>query len=657
VPQEYETAIEVALGGHLQDVIVRTWGDAEAGIDYLKQTGAGRARFQPLDMLRNHSRRPPPAGKVGLIERAVRLVSFDVEIEAVVEQVLGRTLVASDLDAAHRIAQASEGWTIVTLQGELVAPSGSVTGGAQVRAAGLLARERERRELPDQIAAIKGRIDGLHREAERGRQRQERLVAQLERADAELGSTRAGERQARDQHATLERELTACRSDLQRAEHELATLQGHLDELDSASVPITGQRAELVCASQAAESRRASIAAQLADLPDGDDARLATMTAELATLRERVRSSERERATLVRQIEAAERRAAERRRELEGIEAHQRELETRESGTGQDIARLATQLDDVRAAVAPVIAGLEELAAAMASAEHDAATSSADVREAERARDRASFELARAEDAAALLGERNRDELEIESPCELAGDAAEATAETEQQMRRLRERLRRIGAVGEDVLSEYQEESARLEYLSGQIGDVEGAAQSLRGVLGDLRQQMASRFSATFDEVASEFEATFQRLFGGGTARLSHELDGGDPGGIDIVARPPGKRLQGLNQLSGGERALTAVALLVAIQRVNPSPFCLLDEVDAALDESNVIRFRQELRELARDTQHIVITHNRGTIEGADTLYGITMGDDSISRVLSLRLDQAIQAIEDDQLLEIESVI
>jgi len=158
---------------------------------------------------------------------------------------------------------------------------------------------------------------------------------------------------------------------------------------------------------------------------------------------------------------------------------------------------------------------------------------------------------------------------------------------------------------------------------------------------------MATQFNETFREVAVAFERTFTRLFGGGMARLVLATNDDGAASIDIVAQPPGKRLQNLTALSGGERSLTAVALLIAIQRVNPSPFCLLDEVDAALDESNVVRFRDELRDLAHSTQFVVITHNRGTIEGADTLYGVTMSGDGVSRVLSLRLEEAIRAVEE----------
>jgi chromosome segregation protein len=206
--------------------------------------------------------------------------------------------------------------------------------------------------------------------------------------------------------------------------------------------------------------------------------------------------------------------------------------------------------------------------------------------------------------------------------------------------------MRRMAVVGTDVIEQHEAESERLDFMMRQLADVDEATIGLRKVLDELSTQMAARFSSTFRDVAAAFELTFARLFGGGSARLVYSDSDDGSSGIDIIAQPPGKRLQNLNALSGGERALTAVALLIAIQRVNPSPFCLLDEVDAALDESNVLRFRDEIRDLSETTQFVLITHNRGTIEGADTLYGVTMGDDGISRVLSLRLAEAIETVE-----------
>jgi chromosome segregation protein len=237
--------------------------------------------------------------------------------------------------------------------------------------------------------------------------------------------------------------------------------------------------------------------------------------------------------------------------------------------------------------------------------------------------------------------------LDYEDPDNLVPDTndesfaelSEDYAVTEAEIQKLRDRLRRVGYVSDDVVEEYERESERYTFMKTQLADVEAAAASLREMLAELHETMQKRFEETFARVAEEFTHAFTALFGGGTARLVLTSDEeGAPGGIDIVAQPPGKRLQGLSLLSGGERSLTAVALLFAILRVNPSPFVLLDEVDAALDEANVVRFRDELRTLADETQAIVITHNRGTVEVSDTLYGVTMGGDGVSQVLSIRL-------------------
>src|SRR5690606_25434466 len=230
----------------------------------------------------------------------------------------------------------------------------------------------------------------------------------------------------------------------------------------------------------------------------------------------------------------------------------------------------------------------------------------------------------RARSEASTIRQRITDDLDYEEPDHLIGDTdGEDFPElpddypvTEKEIGKLRDRLRRVGYVSDDVVEEYERESERYEFRKTQLADVEAAAASLREMIAELHETMQQRFEETFARVAEAFSEAFTALFGGGTARLvlTGEEDGA-PGGIDIVAQPPGKRLQGLSLLSGGERSLTAVALLFAILHVNPSPFVLLDEVDAALDEANVVRFRDELRTLADETQAIVITHNRGTVE------------------------------------------
>jgi len=269
--------------------------------------------------------------------------------------------------------------------------------------------------------------------------------------------------------------------------------------------------------------------------------------------------------------------------------------------------------------------------------------------EAERAWGSSGLAVERARGELHAINQRIIDDLELEDPADLLTmemPEGVESADAEREIARLKERLRRVGYIGEDAVAEYEREAERSIFLRAQLEDIDGAAAALRELLDGLQEEMKTRFEATFTKVAEAFSESFTTLFGGGTARLQLVPgEDGEPAGVDIVAQPPGKRLQSLALLSGGERSLTAAALLFAILKVNPTPFVLLDEVDAALDEANVVRFREELQSLAAGTQAIIITHNRGTIEVADTLYGVSMREDGVSQVLSLRLAETAEAV------------
>ncbi|MBA2452524.1 MAG: chromosome segregation protein SMC [Chloroflexia bacterium] len=649
VPKAYETAMEVALGGHLQDVIVERWSDAETAIAYLKKEHAGRATFQPLDSVRQPNAPTLDVNEPGIAGIASTLVTYPDEIAPVVQQTLNRTLIVDDLETTRRILKRARGWTLVTLAGEITRPSGSVTGGSGTRSAGLLARERDRRTLPQLIEKRERELVERREALASGREASEALEIRITTERHEIEQLRIAASELDLEHDRLRRDRSNSHATIERLEAQAQSLEArnaqfHIDE--------TGVRAELdehTATRRAAQVARDELAASIAASPVERDEPLAELRVEIASARERLRSLdaglERARHEAAHSGKALESRAVEIARLTGGRteQAQQRaKLETA-------ISRLQTVISNEQAEVEPLLADRQSLAPRIATAEQELDRSIGGVRDAERARDRAALDLARRQDEQVFLSERVRNDLGVEDPATLIPEAGETGEHVEKEINRLRERLRRMSAVGEDVLEEHAAESERLQFLTSQLDDVEQAAASLRSVLADLNRKMANSFSETFTEVAAEFEQTFKRLFGGGTAKLSQRDEEDEPGGVDIVAQPPGKRLQGLNQLSGGERALTAVALLVAIQRVNPSPFCLLDEVDAALDESNVVRFKDELRDLATTTQFVVITHNRGTIEGADTLYGVTMGDDGVSRTISLRLDEAIQAVEEQQ--------
>jgi len=317
---------------------------------------------------------------------------------------------------------------------------------------------------------------------------------------------------------------------------------------------------------------------------------------------------------------------------------------------------LLAQIDALRAQIEPSEAELGALERQREAHEVRVQTLTAALIDAEAAYNRAMVDAQRARDRLETLQERALgDAIDVESAAQSCA-APSPDANVEDMQRRiddLKSRIARPGIINPLALEEYDEAAARYEFLSAQMNDLRAASTTLNELIAELDKAIRTRFETTFRIVAAEFERSFTNLFGGGEARLvlindngddAAEQNGGKPPGIatlgvEIIARPPGKRQQHLALLSGGERALTAAALLFAILKANPTPFCVLDEVDAALDETNVGRFREALAGLSEKTQFIVVTHNRGTIEVADTIYGITMGDDGASRVLSLRLE------------------
>jgi chromosome segregation protein len=656
VPAALEIAIEVALGSRLQDIVVTSWANAEAAIAHLKQTGAGRATFQPLDTVRAGRAgklAPAIAQESGVLGVAAELISSPREVEHVVAALLGRVLVVEDLNTARStLRHLPSGWSVVTLTGEIARAGGSVTGGAETRDSGTLGRERELRELPAVIAEletksaaaraqaddadaalaalaasqrrIEGDLAALRAAADERQQQRDRLARWLEeqQADQEQGRQRlqslnADRERALTQQQEIEAEtglLAQSRTGAERvrdaATHELAALAAAVAETERAAAEEGRRLAGLEERLRGERRREAGLRSQERALAE-----------ELALRAERTAALDRERAALTEEHERLSREAAACRDELAAANEAREPLRIDVMGAEIAAGRLAESLNAARAALV----------------------------ERERERDHAGFARERAEQELDLLRERISDELDLADPdavlaWPLASDAASET-NREAEIARLKERLRRVGYVGEDAVADFERENAHQTFLREQLADVQGAAATLRDLLADLRETMRARFDETFTQVAEVFAEAFATLFGGGTARLvlTAGEDGAEPG-IDIIAQPPGKRLQSLALLSGGERALTAAALLFAILKVNPVPFCLLDEVDAALDEANVVRFRERLQTLGAQTQIIVVTHNRGTIEIADTLYGVSMGADGVSQVLSLRMSESLPA-------------
>ena len=661
VPATYERAVEEALGASLQDIVVRRWQDAERAIAFLKRERAGRATFLPLDTIRPPRRPSVPRGQ-GVIGLASDLIETDEEIRPVVDLLLNRTLVVKDLPTARRILPQAGGLRIVTLEGDLVRSTGRVTGGQGKQSrGGMLAREREWRELPQRL--------------ERAQQALEDLKAHLRRQESILNEKKRTWGKYKEQQRDISQRLRQLRHRFREHESLLARTEGMMqaqisvqDRLDEERKSIQEELREVhehleALRSAQEEAKRALTEAetQLHRIEDDEEARsrLAYLQSLQASLDGRIRSARQMLETLAQDI------------------AHQVDLiRTREeqiSALQQEIEETQRTLESVQSRLQDIQKRLAELEAPMREAENRLSEQEQTFLEIQQTLEQerrllhqeeshlAQIGLAvqRAEDALARLRSQIEEDLGLvrleestnaypaQTPLPFTNGVATLPKVTqipkglEEDIRRIRIRLRNLGPINPEAPKEYEQLRERHDFLQTQIEDLTEASRDLKNAIAELDRLMQEEFKKTYRAIAGEFKKYFQRLFGGGTARLTlTNPDDLNSTGIDIIARPPGKRTQSLSMLSGGERALTAAALIFAILTVSPPPFCILDEVDAALDEANVGRFREVLKELAQSIQFIVITHNRGTIEAADTIYGVSMGRDGASRVISLRLEE-----------------
>ena len=665
VPAELERAIEAALGGRVQDVVVERWEDAEAAVAFLKQTQGGRATLLPLDTLRPG--RPADVPRLpGVMGLASELVKYDARVEPAVELALNHTLVVQDLPTARRLLRGLDerrggsSATLVTLDGEIVRPSGAVTGGSEGgrRDSGLLARARTLRDLPAQIEAAQKEAAGHEALVSEARKRQDAAqaaISTLRTQQRELSAATerlAGERNRLDLEAERARQKAGWHDERGSvAAKELEQLDGREAGLQNDIQALTGRLGQ--AAGEAVAARK-----ELAQL-DTDD-----LVAALARVRSQAetsaaqRQSYRSRAAELQRVQeqrTADIRTKEQR--IATLSQQQAAAQLAIGEHGQQTQKLAGEIGILSAQIDPAEARQAQIEREQRDAEARERALRDQLRHSQMRQSQAELALQRAQDdlthlraeiekELGLVALEDDEEADSQPPLPLNGMVtrlpvvSELPEGLERDVHELRAQIGRLGPVNLEALSEYTEVETRYNFLTSQAADLQKAVGSLEEVILELERVMEREFLTTFKAVAAQFREEFSNMFGGGAARLVlTDPDNPNTTGVEIIARPPGKREQGLSLLSGGERALTAAALIFSILKVRPTPFCVLDEVDAALDEANVGRFREALKNLSEQTQFLLITHNRATIEAADTMYGVSMGADNTSQVLSLRLD------------------
>ena len=646
-PSGYETALETALAASLQDIITDTEAAAKAAISFLHDNRAGRATFLPLDRMRPGRDTLDISGARGLkgvLGAALEVITFDAKYRPALEVLLGRVFFCETLDDALRASTAAKGWNrVVTLTGELVLPTGALSGGRQAgRTANILGRKTELARLADDLAA-------RERDGDAAKAGRERADLAREAADTAQAEAQSAKQSALSALAEAGRRADRAAGEARRAEDARAA---GARRLESAEATLALAREQAARADAALAS--AGVTTQDADLTEATDTdALAALTSERETVQAALTQARISLATVGEKAVSLDRALRGAKAEGDGLSGSEDRRAKQAREAADELAALTAQAQvreaevvRARAARAEAADILETQAGLRQALLHESHEVNAAMRSLGEARARALDTLHKAEVAGArvdtqrdTLAARLWDDYEISLEAALAGEGPELESGDVSEVARLRRDLRALGDVNSAAIDEYEEVRTRHEFLLTQAADLEESRAKLLAAIQEIDEGTRGVFLETFHAVAAAFETLFTRLFGGGKTELVLTTpDDILETGVDILVQPPGKKRQNLALLSGGERALTAAALLFAFLTVKPSPFCVLDEVDAPLDGANVERFADLLREFGQKSQMIVITHNPTTMEAAPVWYGVTMQQPGISRILGMQV-------------------
>ena len=651
-PQKLERALDMVLGGTLQNVVVDRDEDAKAMIEYLKRNRYGRATFLPISSIRGRTldmgerRVLSMPGCVGL---ASEMVTYDPIYRGIVENLLGRTVIAEDLNSGIAIQRAGRyQFRLVTLDGDVMHSGGSMTGGSvQSRMTSLLSREREITESTENMKKLTEKLAQAQNQLKKGEE--ERAALKKERA------------QLFDDVHQQEIAVTRAEDHLARAREELNGHTGRAARVNEARAQLAEQKAEILSQLDALGQRRETTEDEGEALRKKAQALQTSLSEKRAAL-----NAQRQEAGDARVALATAKR---------GFEALK-----------QDLSRLNAQKGDAARALAEAAESLLALACRLKADEEALTTEEGrlelarrglngareDFQRADESRLKAQTELKEISESAERLRVATEEFTDRSHRAEMALSRAEndleqmtariwedyqltyegaepfrdpdfKLAESEKRLNTLRAAIRAMGPVNVSAMDEYRETSERYRELSAQRDDLERAKNDLMGIISELTGKMETQFRAQFEQLDVYFRQTFTELFGGGRAELRLE----DPKdalntGIEIVAQPPGKKLQMLSLLSGGERALTAIAILFAMLKLKPTPFCILDEIEAALDDANIDNFAEYLQTYSNKTQFVVVTHRKGTMSRCDALYGVAMEEKGVSKLMSVKLADAV---------------
>ena len=638
-----EVAVETALGGALQNIVVENEAAAKAAIALLRNDNAGRATFLPLDTVQPGVFRGRLSGTARL---ASSLVQADRRYDNIVSNLLGRIIVVDDINEASRVAR-DNGYhnKVVTLDGQVVNAGGSFTGGSVQRSAGLFTRKQEMEEL--RIKAAK-----LQKDCLAAQEKTDQCKEQVDALQAELTATASEQITAANDKVRAEAEQKRLEAAVQQLETARSNGQQQIDALQAALAESRSKADEAAALQAQLTAKIDLLTAEMNRIAEGDDsflARQSELSQKLSAKRLEQVTRQKDAELAYSQIAALEQRAQDAAARRASLEESLAALAQRSESCRTEISAIRQAKTDSQTEIAAKEKAIREATEKRLERQQAETETLARARTSADSREEMGREMARlAERKAAAETEYDQTVAKLWDEYQLSvSQAEELCIEFESltalraQVADLRGKIRALGSVNVSAIEEYKEVKARYDALVRQVTDVEESRSELSRMISKLSAQMKEIFSDSFRAINENFGRVFTELFGGGEASLVLE-DETDvlSCGIGIRVAPPGKVIKNLEALSGGEQALVAISIYFAILAVNPAPFCILDEIEAALDDANVVRFAQYLRRVSDKTQFIVITHRRGTMEAANVLYGVTMQEDGVSKLLKLDLEQ-----------------
>ena len=644
VPQDLETAIEMCLGLSLQNIVTNTEQEAKKLVEYLRKNNAGRASFLPISSVKGKKIDKIKGNESGIIGIASDLVKYNKKYEQIILNLLGRTIIVDNMDTAIKVAkQNSYTFRIVTKDGDVINPSGAITGGSVMKkTVNILGRSKEIERLGKEIQEIETKIQKLEKEMQEYQASITGILEISEKLEKELQESEINYATGKQKISSLEEEMQKLKNRLQKLEDENQNIENlkkeainQKEEIQKEITILNNQNEELT-----------QIITEYADLNKDDQKYIDNLNEDITNLKISVSSFDESESSIEeikerinQEIEANKNTIKNKKEQIQEINEENKNLEN-------SIKEILEKIEQIKEEVKNSSSKIEELKQERKDKNEKLNYQETQITEKFNIIEELKSQLVK------LEVKKNKTEEEIENIINKLWEEYELTPNTVQDYKKpeniqntkrkvneLRTQIKEMGSININSIEEYKNLKERYDFMSEQRLDLESTMVKLRKIVTDMTQLMKEQFKEKFKEINKNFGDVFSELFGGGKAevRLEDEKNILECG-IEIIAQPPGKKLQNMLLLSGGEKALTAIALLFAILKINPAPFCVLDEIEAALDDVNVYRYAEYLKKFAKDTQFLVITHRKGTMEAADSVYGVTMEENGISKLLSMKL-------------------